>query len=103
MSLGNLTTLKCITCDRPLLKVYYREGHGEVECKIKAVCPCGGESFVRHVKGTCNIAPEPDLVISSHFVPDIEFTIDKETNNKIPDHFKLGTTVFLLKEINGKD
>jgi hypothetical protein len=103
MSLNNLSTLKCVLCDRNLLKVYTREGHGDTECKIKAQCPCGGESFVKIVKGTCNIAPEPDLTITHHHISDMEFIVDETTGEKTPDKSRIGTTIFVLKENNGKE
>lgn len=80
-----------MVCERELLKIGVRSG--DIKAKLKAICPCGGESFVKNVVGRFSVSPEPGLFIHECDMPSVELD---ENKNLVLD---IGVGTFLMKEI----
>lgn len=82
-------TLTCISCSRDLVKVGVRDG--DYTAKLKAVCPCGSESYITTVHGKFSISPEIGFYIDEVVMPS-----PKVSDNEIDTN--LGITIFKIKE-----
>jgi hypothetical protein len=85
-------TLTCISCSRDLVKIGVRDG--DYTAKAKALCPCGGESYITTIKGKFSISPEIGFYVDEIIMPSPSVVnLDIDTN--------LGVTIFKMK--NKKD
>lgn len=91
---SNVYTLTCIDCSKDLLKIGVRDG--DYTAKLKAICPCGGESFSKTINGRFSISPDLEFYVDECIMPSPTITDDEEIGKEI------GLTIFKMRYKDAK-